>query len=467
MRLKLESFKEKNDIHITANLFWFFVRLFIRTIVVLMTCDQAFSSTPNYRFDLGQAIQYAKSHSPQYQKIQIDLESAQVAENTARIKLYPSLDMSLSQTGKGDFTGDNPLPYQQAFDLELSQKIYDNGVTYTQAMIAKIQRQRAELEARKQLDLLTLAIADEFVNYSQASHLADMSRERQIDEEKQFHIIESYFRNGIKPEYDYLRYQSAFEWTRLRLKEQNDLVHKSILKLKTLIGLDEANEQTLATSFDLTHLFEPLAKPAMEAPKYTEAKVQTIETLEAKIADLTNDINNWQIQIARRRSGPEVLLNAGLTSSTARSFGPHDSAPTTTQQGWNAGLVLKYNLLDWGARDNEVKTVSLQARASELESMKQLQDIQLSVQQLNSDSKSAVERLNGLQNLLKTNLRIWSQTHQKYRLGQISVADLTTVNSELYFVKSQFVEAHFGFVKLQYQQKRLQGVLYEDLTKNL
>src|SRR5690606_19899042 len=92
-----------------------------------------------------------------------------------------------------------------AFSLTLSEKLYDNGIAYTQNKLAQLKLEQLQKNLILERDRLCLELAREYLNYATLNKLFEIRKSRHKMLLKQFKIVSNAYHQGARTRQDFLR----------------------------------------------------------------------------------------------------------------------------------------------------------------------------------------------------------------------------------------------------------------------
>lgn len=396
---------------------------------------------------LEDLIRIAVENSPTLRQARLKKEAAVLKEANAHSALLPSLDVSVGVGLINQSPAGGADPWQSSLGMTLTENLYDNGTSLTRIESAKLQEALSELDWQRARDQLTLDVIQTFNQLSLQTLLLAVSNEQFETLKKQFEIVSTQYRQGLKTRKDFLRLNSQMQRTKMDVLSAETSVTKARNDLARILAIPLSAEiQPI-----------PAAKPAQFAGPTPPLE----KTFEARMAVLQNQINDLEVKLEQRKNRPQLNLTAGLNYSNTNYLGSAQSFTATQGVNGNLLLGLNYNILDWGVRSRNVAV----ARASaDLEAARQ-QDTLLSLQSsiLSLMKYVAQMRLSAKtsQELLALETETYTVIRRDYADGAVSYLDLVTSLNNLLSARVQALTTAFTLSDLEAKTLYYGGNLYE------
>ncbi|RZA07241.1 MAG: TolC family protein, partial [Proteobacteria bacterium] len=347
------------------------------------------------------------------------------------------------------FPGINP--WTSGLTAQLSENLFDNGLSIDRYKIANLREEQATVQALDNRDQVFLEIGQRFYQYSLDRKLLALQEDQFGILKKQFGIVSEGYQQGLRTRKDYLRFRSElnrFEIEYLRAKNTLQVSRQELLRL---VG---APADSTASGLDFA-LDEKEPKLEKLAPLNLENHRQF------KITSLNTAAQAIETRIVRRRRWPELSLTLGATYSANDYINGAFGFTEGDTLNWNAGLVLTYNILDWGIRARDAESAALTESITGNARTEQLLRTGEEITRLRLDYDQLAEnfRLNReLLDLENTNL---AAITRDYRQGQVQYLDYITSLRDLASARSQYYSTLYDLKKSQLTYRFHQGTLYE------
>jgi outer membrane protein TolC len=370
-------------------------------------------------FDLKKSIIFATEHSPSFDSLKRELSIASWEKESSRARFLPSLDLSATH-GIQDSSKRTIGPWKSELNLDLTENIYDNGISKTNYKIASFKKDLAEIIFEEQKNKISLDIASQFLTYSLNEKLLEIQEKQYKNIRKQHDLISREYYQGMRTRNVFLRFKTQVSRSEIDLINAKNTLEKSKQELKRIIGVELNSED----SIEFTPL--ALAEISYDIP---ENFVNIESHLLYRSSLVKKEINELTADIVARKNLPEWFVSTGVGYGSSEYLGTNQSFTSNDRLSWNALVTVKYNFFDWGirSRDKEVAIAKTIIQNNELNSELLILNSSLKQFMINAlKMKKSYELAKELLGLEKSNLEF---IEKEYRNGKIQYLDLKEVYS--------------------------------------
>jgi outer membrane protein TolC len=410
-------------------------------------------------------IRYATEHSPVLDSARKTLEIRGLEFSTSIARMLPSLDIGATQGILNNIPigGNNALltpnatsPWYSALTAGVSETLYDNGVSITQALIADLNQDLAAVGFERTRAGLALDVSQEFYSFSLATALLDVRKQQQELLEKQFKSVSSQYQQGFKTKSDYLRLRAQVQRAEIERINAENRILVSTAQLRKLIGEDTP---VAFTPLSIRREDDPLRG----FPKGTAGLEKTYDF---RLSKIQREINDKNVSFAVRRYWPQISVTSALTYT---NFG-YINSPTpfneTGQFSWNALLSLQFNVWDWGIRRREVQAARYNRDVQDNTLEQSLLEARAQLTTLRADMDRIARNYRLNRELLSLEEESYSNLELQYREGRVAYLDLITGLNNLLDAKTQYYASHFEALRALARHRYFEGTLYEALSES-
>ncbi|MBI2521133.1 MAG: TolC family protein [Bdellovibrio sp.] len=419
-----------------------------------ITAESALSQVES--FDLKKAILFAIQNSPSFDSLKRQVNISELEEKSAAAKLLPSLDFTATHGIVDTSPRTDEVPWDSKLNIELTESLYDNGVTRRNHRIAVLAKNQAEFNFQDQKNKNSLEIASQFLLYSLNIKLLEIQENQFSLVSKQYEMISKDYYQGIKTKNDFLRFKTQVGRAEIDLVNAKSAVEKSQQELQRLIGIE------LTSNAEIVFVPIPLDNLNNEVPV---SSFNLENHLQYKTAQIQKEINQLNVDLIARKNLPEWFLSTGVSYGSADYLETGRSFSDNALVSWNALLTVKYNFFDWGirSRDREVAIHKNNIQNNELDA--NLLSLKSSLNQLQINIKQIQKNFGLAKDLLSLEKSNIDFIEREYRNGKAQYLDLITGLNNLADAKIKFYSAASDLQTARYTLLYHQGKLYEDLLK--
>lgn len=422
--------------------------------VILLLCLLPGPARAAAPLTLPQAVAYGLEHSPTLNSSQRETLIAEMNRKNSVAAFLPKLDLTANHGLRGANPENNPNKWSSSLSVDLTENLYDNGQSFTNLRTSRLAEEISRIQLLQSRDQLLLDIASQFYNHNLAVRTLEVQREQHSILRKQYEMVESGYRQGLKTRKDYLRFKTQLNRADIDLVNSQDSVTKAEQELKRLMGVPLNSPEQPVFAIDES-------APPRDAP----AELRVDENREYRIAQLQNESQRLQEEQTRRRLWPELYLSGGANYGSSSYLNSGRSVRDNDSTSWNAVLSLRYNFLDWGTRRREAAiagertAITENANTSRLLSLRQeLERLRLDIRQLRENFRLGTELLE----LEKGNLAL---IDSEYRQGKVSYLDYITSVKDFASARIGYYSSLYGLKRGLLTQHFHRGTLYETIGK--
>lgn len=375
---------------------------------------------------LNDCLVYARDHAPRNVINGIAVRQAAVDSRIAASDLMPSL--SFSSNGSLSFgrnidpetnTYDNRKTLYTGFGLQMSLPLFDGLVGINNLKASKVGRLRQEETARLEADNISLEVIRSFYNVSYCKAMVAQMQEQLERDLRNLHAVELGMELGTKSGADAAEIEAIVASDRYELTNQRNLLAKSYLKLRSIMGMEPDDSELELTEEE--YVGEPDAE--FVHPRIAEAHFGLQQS-------------KYNLRAAKGAFSPVISLNAGVSTSYYKIFG-HEYVNRRFSQQWHdnmgqyIGFSVYFPIFSGLSRTNSLKKAKLEVKRREalLEEARLETDRQKSEARLDYDA--AVDELEAAIARVSAEETAYNAVQRKFELGGASAIDLYTSGAKL------------------------------------
>lgn len=426
--------------------------------VFLMTFFSVLAAPSSQRISFKEAIQMAIDKSPSLSTWRIEVDARDLEYSNSYFTFFPSLDFSTTHGLRDSHPSIYSNIYGNELNLQLTENLYDNGISFTKFQSAKIQKDIADLNFRSERDKIILDIGAEYMRYSLAKSLAEVQEQQFKIINKQYKAVSNQYQQGVKTRRDYLRFKTELRRSEIDLQTSQTTMEKSRVELMRILGF-EMNGQT--EPFD----FIPIEIQMDSVAAIPAVSPELSQHFQYRIADLQKKIYDNDIYIAKRSYWPQLFLIAGATYHTGDYLGNNIGLTENESTSWSAVLTLKFNLWDWGIRRRNVSLAEVRKIQAENTIVAGLNAFSSDNKKLMLDLQQSSKNFSLARELLDLETTTYNSLDYEYRNGRVSYLDIIVALRDLLSAKVQMFTSYYDLREQLLKYRYHEGKLYESINE--
>lgn len=427
--------------------------LFAATAVALSTAQAAPKT-----WDWRAALDYALEHSPTLDSARQTQSIRELEATTAWTRLLPSLDLSATHGVGSSSQGTAASPFTSNVGVTATETLWNGGEQWTRIASARQARELASLQAQRAREQLCYDVLEKFTDYSYAARTEELRKQQYEVLLKQAKQVTALYRQGLKPQKDYLRFNADVQRSELDWVVAQNATRIARAELKKTMGFGYLQIQPSDDSVSFT--------PIGEAPKQARFPVAAPPfsgTLDFKISEVQAELNRVQRTLSTLDYLPQLFVGASISPSYSGYMSPSPALTTTNSLSWSATVGLRYNLWDWRERYRNLDIADATQRVSDNAVEVTRQTLLVSLTSLMSEI-DRVARGSALANQrLTLSEESFVVLDNEYRQGKIAYLDLVTGLNDLIDSRLRWARVSYdGLLRLA-QYRFYEGRLHDRL----
>lgn len=400
-------------------------------------------------FKLQDLVKIGLEKSPTFLGAKVDYASSELSARNEKFNYLPKLSLRASH-GYGDGTptksDDSTTSLLQ---VNMATPLYQNGKNFIYRKKAYKELDNSEIEFKKAREDLALEILRKYFDYILGQEVLEAQREQLKIVKRQFSLIETQYKQGIKMRVDYLRSKASLERSNLDLINQKNSQKRMKVEIAGLINFD--GEFEIATA-DHTNVSEGDATLGL-------SKNLTYLTIQNN-----KKIDQLDYDLSKKDKLPQLNLDLSATYKVDEYLGGASAFSDNDQLDWAGALTLSYSLFDWGKTNRNVKIAKLSQQKKDYGYQGQI--LKLKERATNLSLKLS-EQFNNLKltkelfNLEETNYKL---IEERYRSGTNSYLDLTNSLRDYIRARESYYRNLFSYHKVLAEVYHYEGQLYDKLS---
>jgi outer membrane protein TolC len=428
-------------------------RVLFGLLLSLVVCNLSHSNSQKVT-DLKTLISVAKENSPEFQRIDLDLEKIETSRQKSYAELFPSLKLESVLSKNGNQDPEITTPWQWQSQITLKGTLFDNGENLTRYQIAGLNLEKTQLESKYRKNKLTSELVLLYFKYSLKNKLMELSVKQNDLLNKQFKQIENLYKQGLKTQKDFLRFKAQVSRSLISLNNLSNELHDAKLSLFEKLGFEE----TPALEF------VPMEFEKNENIFERNPTINKSEFLLTRVFEIQSRINSLESSLVTRTLWPQLNMTAGAHYSHTQTWGSGSTQTSTGGfWGWNIGLGLEYILWDFGAQRKERQIARLQNKIQDFELRQNYLSSMREIDNLAKNFLESQKNLNLYRDLLKLEKNNLDTIELEYRNGKAGYLELIAGLNDFSESQVGYYTAFFNFIENQVQIDFYNGTLYEKI----
>ncbi len=392
----------------------FLAKICLPALALLVGASSAVAQTLTLRELKTLAVQHSL-------KLKAAEHQSQIArwrhENTLP-PLLPSLDLKTLH-GVGDKSLGQEMPSESPwisqFSLSLSETLYDNGVAWIRRASADKQQLLAQINFEEARQAALFDMMDAYFDYSLAEQLLAVNRGLMATLDAQYKLATSQYRSGLRTRKDFLRFRGEVQRTAIDNAQLEKQRHLALSKLALLIGEEgEVDKVRVAILDPRKATLPPLPPQAMSSSA----------TREAKIIQLEDEANAFEVDLARKAYGPEVRVATGIEYGSQNYLGTGTGISANDRASWDITIAFDYNILDFGRRRRDVSIAASSRAAAQLNHLERLRTLTQNLRTLQRELELGKKNLGLAAELLALEEESYKLLESEFKQGRVSYLEL-------------------------------------------
>ncbi|MBF0364354.1 MAG: TolC family protein [Oligoflexia bacterium] len=343
------------------------------------------------------------------------------------------------------------------FSLQLSEKFYDNGVTFIAIRNASLSQKISEKKIILEKNKLCYNLLQQYLDYSYLAQTLLIEEESLALLKKQFSHTSTLYQQGLKTKLDYLRLKGELQKTEIGLLSLKSAIAKSKLDLATSLNPQELLHQ------EFTPLTIPTSVKKMIFPTFSSK-----QSLQYQQGAIAQEVHENNVILARKKLRPEFYLDATSTYSTKDYLGEHRNGSFRHNESldWSILLTVKFTLWDWGISQREHKIAVEEKYQQSTQLTQELSDLARDLEKMRVQYEQIFQQYKLNYDLYKLEEDNFSNLYDDYRNGRVSYLDMITALRTKTATKKEFYSSITELQKTIASIYYYQGILYDKVVKD-
>lgn len=421
---------------------------------LLSFSSSLFSAVMN--LNLGDTISYALDHSPQLDTAKRELSISQLEVENSFTHFLPKMDSSITH----NWTSTPEVGFDRwrrgdKLNLTLTENLYDNGESYTRYQINQLRYKEKLVALQKIQNEVCKKVAYAFIQYRSSLKRLEIQKQHFEILSKQYEQTAKDYHGGVKTEESYLRFKADLYRAQLDLQYAENEVTEFLLTLKKELG-DTSSMEKMGFNFHEVDEKKDLHRA------FPLLKIE--EFYDLRMASFQNQAQQLSSQLVKRNYWPQLNFKTEL-SYNHPTYLKGDPYMRKERFSGQAGIVLQWNIWDWGEKRREVdialeqeKIVQNRARVEELNLVEEMEKLQVRIK-LSQSNYRVSETLLGLE---KKN---FASIEGAYRSGKMTYLDYIKSLENYLSAQGRYYQSLYELKQQIISYRYYEGTLYDSYSK--
>jgi outer membrane protein TolC len=412
----------------------------------------SFLLIPTQAITLKEALEHAQKESPLFAN---QRAQKQIAEEELRAQKYwylPSLSFNALMGVQGAEPEDAAFVDRiSSLNLTLSEKIYDNGISFKRKAVARKRFELAELEFQRGESGLLRDVVSVYNSYSFFKKTLDIEQRYRDEIQKQYKLTTSQYREGLKSHRTFLKFKAQYS--------------------RSLINFEEAQRRLQQSKVEVLNVlnFNPMEDIAIEIlPSFKGMPLSNIleDNIDQRIRALELEITDLESEIVKKQKWPEFYLAAGADYGSANFWNTGSNLNDNDILTWSVTLNVKFNVFDWGKTTHLTNAELLRQDVARGNSQSKYEKNRTDLQKLFLDLQQFRQTLNMSVDLRKAEEESYKASERDFRAGSIGYYDFINSLDDYFSALKTELQSQYQLAQAELSLAALQGkIRYEDVQK--
>lgn len=405
------------------------------------------STSPGWPFTLQEAVSMALAKANLLQQSQIDYQKSEAAVTQARAAFLPSLDLNAAYAYNSEDPRLRASDWDSSAGIVLSENLFDHGVSLYTYDLSKVHRKLAKLEFQRQRSTAILTAIQLYFEGLRTQQVQELQNKNTEQVEQVYKLVNSQFRQGMRPRSDFLRIQSQY---------QRSLLAQTSAQLESLRAF-----QALKVYLDMK--FDP--GPLENYSGLPNLTVSPGSIYEAEKRKFNMEMRDFIEKLAKVEVYPQLNLYSKLGYGSDTYYQTGQRWGDNERSFLTAGLTFTWNIWDWGKRSAAVQNAKLESLKSESQSTFEERQALARIAELEQQLKIIQKQYGISESLLKIEILNYALMERAYKEGRSSYLDFSTSLSNLLLARTQKIQMEHQLILTSFELGHRKGYLDESSLK--
>lgn len=405
-----------------------------------------------YTWTMEECMAYSAEHAPSVIKARWDLSTAEVNKKEAVADFFPSLWAQIGgQLSWGrnidpeTNTYNNVATFSNGYGVSLSLTLFDGGRTFNNYKLAREERAKSLNTIQMQRDDRAIATMMAYVDALYYKGAVDIASDKLNQSESMLKLTRLQEELGLKSYPDVAQAEATVAGDNYTLVQQQNLYLQSMLKLRSVMNLPDAEELQL-DSVTVKEIVPTFSDDSEEI--YSRAVMINPEAVDA---EMNVRVQRYRMFMEKGRLFPNISLSAGVSTSYFKNLtGDYSGGRFGDQFRNNCGEYLAITLslpifsnLSIISGIKRTKNTLSRSLVEKEERLRQLHDnITIAV----ADRNGYAQEILSLEAKTEADKKAYELNNRKYEEGLLSLIDVQLSANDYYSSRLSLLQKQMLYI---------------------
>ena len=419
-------------------------------------------------WSLEKCVQYAAQNNLNLRQAEISIQQAELNRQRSEQSRYPNLNAQIDggfNFGRTIDPTTNDFRSQRIgssrVSLSSNMTVYNGGRISNTIKQSKIDAEAARVDAARQLNDISLQIANSYLNVLLAKEQASIAQKQVAQTSTQLEQTDKRIEAGVLPKNERLEILAQQARNQQNLVAAQNNVAINLISLKNFLELDPSYDLDVETPPDVIQYTS--IDEYLNLEKVYQKALETQPSIEA--SELRIESAHLDVDIAKADKMPSVFLFGQINSNYAhiKDFPLNDGyfKQLDNNLGQTLGAQVNIPIYNRGVNDIAIEQARLGIINAEVANKQAKQLLQADVQNAIANARAGKAQLEASQIALDAAKASFDNAQKMYDLGAINTLEYTNAKTNLDTAELDVVRAKYDYV---FRAKVIDFYLGKELT---
>ena len=418
-------------------------------LLVLLLLLTPFSLSAQERWSLQKCIEYAWENNLSIKQQELNIEQSENNLLQSKLNYVPSVNASVSHSmnwGRSVNMNDlqiieNKLSQNTSASARASINLFEGFRKGDEVKSSSVMKDISVQEIDRLKNNISIEIARSYLQILLAKEIVKSAQQSLNSVEVQVERTKKMVEQGSIAYSSLLEIEAQFASEKVQLVNANNQLSTALLTLKQLLDLENH-----IANFDIEDTNVDLLVKAFSEENTDIIFEEAMHLPQIKIAELSLQNSNIQLNLARGRAMPVLSLSAGYGSyfndARTETFSEQfkDNRNPSLSFGLSIPIFSNYQIR------TGIKNAKLAVQKAEIDVRSSQQLLYKEIQQASNDAMASYERYKASETNVKAMEESFRYVHEKFELGVLNATDYTVASTNLFKARSDFYQSKYQYV---------------------